>query len=82
MTGWVRTGGGKAIHRPDCHMVERATRKAFWHWADEATTDLELLAKMGFQWGPKWNRFCYFCCHSGWSEQRFIERQMAATKSE
>ena len=77
-TRWVRTGGGKAIHRPECHMVERAKSRAFWHWANGAgleATDLDLFHASGFQWGPKWNRFCYFCCHTGWFEQKRIERE-------
>ena len=55
-------------------MVARATSRAFWHWAKDANTDLELLRRPGFQWGPKWNRFCYFCCHTGWFEQKRLEQ--------
>ena len=72
MTGWVRTGGGKAIHRPDCHIVKRSMRVSTWPWADDVATDLELLAKLGTNWDRTWNHFCYFCAHTGWSEQKRI----------
>lgn len=52
-------------------------RVSTWPWADGVATDLELLDKLGTNWDQTWNHFCYFCSHTGWAEQRFIERQMA-----
>lgn len=76
MTTWVRTRNGHAIHRSDCHIVKKAMRVSVWPWADErayagaSIAEMDLLEALGRNWGQTWNRFCYFCCHTAWFEQK------------
>lgn len=71
--GWVRTQGGKRVHRPTCRTLTRATTVSPWYYPkhdDELAVFMELRASGAN--GPGWNWFCSVCCPAADRAQRGI----------